>query len=478
MTSPLRSFTSLYSTTFMMVLAAGLLTTYLGLKLTSMNVAPIWVGGMMSAYYIGLVCGSKIGHKLIAQVGHIRAFVACAGIVTASAIGHALINDLTIWLILRLFVGMGMMCQYMVLESWLNEQSEPNQRGTVFASYMIVSYLALMAGQGAISFYPELGLEPLLLIAMCFALCIVPIAITRRIHPEPLTPAPLNMKHYWRRAPQALTTIALGSMMVGSFYGLAPAYATNQGIEPQQVAVYMMCTIFAGLIAQWPMGKLSDLMPRSRLIRINCSLLGLLVITIAIVPFDAVYSLILTGLFGVLAFTLYPLATALANSRVEQHERVGLSATILVTFGVGASVGPLIASALMQQFGDFMLYGFMSLCAFTLVIRLLFINQRQKAEESSSSDYIMAGGDLVSSPLAAAIDPRVDTASVQMQMINPNEDAFDNLDDDYEVYQANHPDLDTQAVNVPVTDDADEQLADYNAAYAPDEESTQNTKGR
>ncbi|MCT7942095.1 MFS transporter [Shewanella holmiensis] len=456
MTSPLRSFTSLYSTTFMMVLAAGLLTTYLGLKLTMMNVPQIWVGGMMSAYYIGLVCGSKVGHKLIAQVGHIRAFVACAGIVTASALGHALIEDLTIWLVLRVLVGMGMMCQYMVLESWLNEQSEPSQRGTVFASYMIVSYLALMAGQGAISLYPDLGLEPLLLIAICFALCIVPIAITRRIHPEPLTPAPLNMKHYWKRAPQALTTIALGSMIVGCFYGLAPAYATAQGIEPQSVALYMTCTIFAGLLAQWPMGKLSDLMPRSRLIRINCGLLGTLVLIIALVPFDAQISLVLTAIFGVLAFTLYPLATALANSRVEQHERVGLSATILVTFGFGASIGPLIASALMQQIGNDMLYGFMSICAFTLVIRLLFINNKQKAEQGSSNDYVMAGGDLVSSPLAASFDPRVNVQSVQNQMINPEDDAFDMvgkedaLEDEPDYTQVTDIDNDEESVAQPL----------------------------
>ena len=446
MTSPLRSFTSLYSTTFMMVLAAGLLTTYLGLKLATMEVPQIWVGGMMSAYYIGLVCGSKVGHKLIAQVGHIRAFVACAGIVTASALGHALIEDLTIWLVLRVLVGMGMMCQYMVLESWLNEQSEPSQRGTVFASYMIVSYLALMAGQGAISLYPDLGLEPLLLIAICFALCIVPIAITRRIHPEPLTPAPLNMKHYWKRAPQALTTIALGSMIVGCFYGLAPAYATAQGIEPQSVALYMTCTIFAGLLAQWPMGKLSDLMPRSRLIRINCGLLGTLVLIIALVPFDAQISLVLTAIFGVLAFTLYPLATALANSRVEQHERVGLSATILVTFGIGASIGPLIASALMQQIGNDMLYGFMSICAFTLVIRLLFINNKQKAEQGSSNDYVMAGGDLVSSPLAASFDPRVNVQSVQNQMINPEDDAFDMVGKEEDALE-NEPDY-TQVTDI------------------------------
>lgn len=454
MDSPLRSFASLYSTTFLMVLAAGLLTTYLGLSLTNMDVPQIWIGGMMSAYYIGLVCGSKVGHKLIAQVGHIRAFVACAGIVTASALGHALIDNLTVWLILRLVVGMGMMCQYMVLESWLNEQSETNQRGTVFASYMIVSYLGLMAGQGAISLYPELGIEPLLLIAICFALCIVPISITRRIHPEPLTPAPLKMGHFWQRAPQALSTIALGSMIVGCFYGLAPSYATAKGIDPEHVAMYMSCTILAGLLAQWPMGKLSDIISRSLLIRINCALLGILVLIITLVPFHTVYSLILTSLFGILAFTLYPLATALANSRVEQHERVGLSATILVTFGIGASIGPLIASGLMQVMGDQMLYGFMAICSFTLLARLIWVNQRQKAEQHSKGDYVMAGGDLVSSPLAASLDPRVNVEMVNEQMIFPAQDAFDRLDE-------------------PLDDGSeDDEQPDYDSAYAHDDEDT------
>jgi len=425
MNNPLRSFASLYSTTLLTVLASGLLTTYLGLRLSAMNVPELWIGGMMSAYYAGLVAGSKIGHRIIARVGHIRAFVASAGIVTASALGHALVDSLAIWIVLRLIVGLGMMCQYMVLESWLNEQADNNQRGTVFASYMIVSYLALMLGQSAISFYPELGLQPLLLIAICFALCIVPIALTRRIHPEPLVPAPLHITYYWKKAPQALTTITMGSMIVGSFYGLAPAYASNLGLQADDVARYMTATILAGLLAQWPMGKLSDIISRSTLIRINSVLLCLLTLGIAFIPYNPVTSLIMTFLFGIWGFTLYPLATALANSRVEQNERVGLSATILLTFGLGASIGPLIASTIMQSFGNHMLYGFMAACAFLMFVRLQFINNRQKAEVHTSEEYIMATGDLVSSPLAAALDPRVDVEDVQEHMTPTVEDEED-----------------------------------------------------
>lgn len=421
MSSPFRSFSSLFSTTLIMVLGAGLLTTYLALSLARDGVEQLWIGGMMSAYYFGLVVGSKVGHRLIARVGHIRTFVASAGIVTASALGHALTDVLEIWLVLRLIVGTGMMCQYMVLESWLNEQAESNQRGTVFAGYMIVSYLGMVGGQTVLSLFPELGLQPLLLVGICYALCIVPIALTRRIHPQPLHPAPLKILTFWRKVPQSLTTILIAGGISGSFYGLAPAFAAGTGLTNTEVASFMSATILAGLLAQWPMGKLSDRIPRSRLLRVNSALLGLLVLTIALVPLSGWLLLLATFCFGILAFTLYPLATALANQNIEQTERVALSATILLTFGIGATLGPLLASFVMQLLGNSMLYLYMAVCCFILFIRLTQVNYSQKMAkkllaQQHSSDYQLASGDLVSSPLAAALDPRVDEELVQQQM--------------------------------------------------------------
>lgn len=421
MSSPFRSFSSLFSTTLIMVLGAGLLTTYLALSLARDGVEQLWIGGMMSAYYFGLVVGSKVGHRLIARVGHIRTFVASAGIVTASALGHALTDVLEIWLILRLIVGTGMMCQYMVLESWLNEQAESNQRGTVFAGYMIVSYLGMVGGQTVLSLFPELGLQPLLLVGICYALCIVPIALTRRIHPQPLHPAPLKILTFWRKVPQSLTTILIAGGISGSFYGLAPAFAAGTGLSNAEVATFMSATILAGLLAQWPMGKLSDRIPRSRLLRVNSALLGLLVLTISLVPISGWLLLLATFCFGILAFTLYPLATALANQNIEQTERVALSATILLTFGIGATLGPLLASFLMQLIGNSMLYLYMAVCCFILFLRLTRVNYNQKTAkkllaQQQSSDYQLASGDLVSSPLGAALDPRVDEELVQQQM--------------------------------------------------------------
>jgi predicted lipid-binding transport protein (Tim44 family) len=88
---------------------------------------------------------------------------------------------------------------------------------------------------------------------------------------------------------------------------------------------------------------------------------------------------------------------------------------------MGACIGPLIASTFMQLVGNSMLYGFMALCTLLLFLRLTHVNYQQKQQDKEvSQDYVMASGDLVSSPLAAALDPRVDAQMVQEQMVSPH----------------------------------------------------------
>lgn len=209
----LKSFRGLYFATLMMLLGSGLLSTYLALRLST-EVDGIWVGGLMAAYYCGLVLGGKTGHRLIARVGHIRAYVACAGMVTAAVLLHGLIDWLPAWLLLRFAVGIGMMCQYMVLESWLNEQAGADQRGAVFGAYMAVSYLGLVLGQLVLVVYLAFGPELLMLVALCFALCLVPVALTHKLHPASLRPAPLEPRFFFRRVPQSLTTIAVSGLVI------------------------------------------------------------------------------------------------------------------------------------------------------------------------------------------------------------------------------------------------------------------------
>ncbi|MDE1163847.1 MAG: MFS transporter [Pseudomonas sp.] len=413
-----KSFRGLYFASLMMLIGSGLLSTYLALRLAAEQVDGLWVGALMAANYFGLVLGGKIGHRLIARVGHIRAYTTCAGIVCAAVLGHGLVDYLPAWLFLRMIVGLGMMCQYMVIESWLNEQADAKQRGLVFSGYMIASYLGLVLGQLILVLHPQLGLELLMLVALCFALCLVPVAMTRRIHPAPLHPAPLEPRFFLKRVPQSLSTVLGSGLIVGSFYGLAPLYAAQQGLSTEQIGLFMGCCIFAGLLVQWPLGWLSDRYDRAVLIRSAAMCLAIAALPLAIFPSVPLEVLFAAGfIVSLLQFCLYPLAVAFSNDHVEGERRVSLTAMLLMTYGVGASIGPLAAGVLMKQFGSQSLYAFFSFFALVLVwrIRPKAVTNLHQVDDAPLHHVAMPDS-MTSSPLVAALDPRVDEHVVHEQM--------------------------------------------------------------
>ncbi|WNW11168.1 MFS transporter [Pseudomonas sp. DTU_2021_1001937_2_SI_NGA_ILE_001] len=439
-----KSFRALYFASLMMLIGSGLLSTYLALRLAADQVDSLWVGALMAANYFGLVLGGKVGHRLIGRVGHIRAYATCAGIVGAAVLGHGLTDWLPAWLGLRLIVGLGMMCQYMVIESWLNEQASAKQRGLVFSGYMIASYLGLVLGQLILVVHPQLGPELLMLVAMCFALCLVPVALTRSIHPAPLRPAPLEPLFFMKRVPQSLTAVLGAGLSLGAFYGLAPVYAASHGMPTDQVGLFMGCCILAGFVVQWPLGILSDRFDRIRLIRMVAVLLLLFTLPLVIlsdVPVELLF--VIAFVAALMQFSLYPLAVAFSNDHVEAERRVSLTAMLLMTYGIGASIGPLLAGVLMRTFGGNMLYAFISGMAALLVVLI-----RPKAVtrlhevENAPLHHVPMPDSMASSPLSVALDPRVDEQVVQEKM----------------QVEETHTDEPAEAYQQPVAETADDEV--------------------
>lgn len=409
----LAAFSSLYLATLLLLVGSGLFNTYMGLRLTAQSVSELWVGGLIAVYYLGLVFGARIGHKIIIQVGHIRAYAATAAIVTITVLVLALLDNLWIWLGFRFIAGIAMVTQFMVLESWLNEQTENHQRGRVFAFYMVFSSTGTVLGQLSLTLFPTLNYEPLIFAAMCSALCLVPVALTRRLHPALQVPAPIQVKYYVARVPMSLTVLFVAGTLTGAFYGLAPVYALKQGLSNSQVAVFLAASVATGLVAQWPLGWLADRISRVGMIRVNACILFLLAVPLWgwwVFPFWAL--LLFSCAFGVLQFTLYPLGAAFANDNVDQERRVGLSAILYMVYGLGACVGPLLAGLLMRELEVSMYFVFVSACAAVLV---LVIRPQRVTGANLSQDapthFVPMSDSLQSSNVVAALDPRVDVES-------------------------------------------------------------------
>lgn len=414
-------FFPLYTTTLIMLLGSGLLTTYISLRLASTNVSGALIGALTAANYVGLVLGGKVGHYLIARVGHIRTYVACAGIITAAVLAHGLTAMLPVWVVLRLIIGMCLMCQYMVLESWFNDQAEPSQRGMVFGFYMAASYLGMALGQLVLILLPDLEIQSLLIIALCFSLCLVPIALTTRSHARQISPAPMELRFFVGAIPKVLASTLVVGMVVGSFYGLAPVYTQLQSLSTEQTGLFMALTICVGLIVQLPFSWFSDRYNRLTLLKVISLTLAVAALPLALLPhIDFTLLLGIGFIVGMLQFTLYPLVVALANDLIEPERRVSLAACLLMAFGVGASIGPLLVGAAMAPLGGNILYAFFALCGIILAL----LSRMPKKEEvqfvqDAPLPHVAMPDSLMSSPLSPALNPSFDEQMIQEVMPPP-----------------------------------------------------------
>lgn len=354
----------------------GLFNVYIGLKLSSEGVSELWIGALMSAFYIGLVLGGRIGHMMIIRTGHVRAFAAAAAASSVMVLTQTLVDDRYLWLLLRAVTGGSIAVQFIVLESWLNEQIENENRGRIFSVYLVLSGIGIAIGQMAITLYPTLDLRPLTLVAICHVVGLIPVVWTVRLHPGPQLPAPLDFGYFFTRAPAALLTMFLAGNITSAFYSLAPVYMVGISFDTAEVAAFMSVAVFAGLLAQWPIGWLSDRISRNQLIFMNGIVLtgvSVLLWGWLVVPYWLL--LTLAAISGAVQFTLYALAGSYANDMVTPERRVGLSAVLLMSYGLGACLGPLICGYIMRLAGVNMFYVFMTGCSLLLILNTRLIGR-------------------------------------------------------------------------------------------------------
>lgn len=455
----LNTFLPLYTTTLLMLLGSGLLTTYISLRLAGEHVSGTLIGSITAANYLGLVIGGKVGHNLIARVGHIRAYVSCAGIITASVVGHGLSDYIPLWIVLRLIIGLCMMCQYMVLESWLNDRAESSQRGAIFGLYMVATYLGLCGGQIIIMMATGMGAALLLVVALCFALCLVPIALTTRTTAQPMSPAPMELGYFFKAIPKLLMATLVMGMATGAFYGLAPVYALAEKLSTRETGLFMGVTIFAGMVSQFPLSWLSDRYDRQKLLFGVSLLFTAASLALALVPSPGFYLLLGIAFVSSMAmFSLYPLGVAIANDFVEAERRVSLTACLLMAFGIGACIGPLITGAIMEPLGGSVLYFFFTLCGGVIAFISWMRNRTPAIVVDAPLPHVVMPDSLATSPLAVVLNPTVDEEAIQEVMVDnaADEPAGDDEDDDS---------LDEEESDTPLAESPEAHPSDENKRF-------------
>ena len=315
--------------------AEGFSTTSLGLLGTA------WAGGF--------VAGCLLAPRLVRRVGHVRAFGAFAASGAIIALLTGIVIDETIWIVLRAFTGFTMAGAFMVIESWLNERATNENRGTIFGLYMMVTYASVMGGQMFVAAGDVTTQTLFMTTGILFSLSLIPTAISTAVTPKPLAQVSLDVRGLYANSPVAAIGCFLIGIANGAWGTLGAVYGARIGISMLEIALMMSLTVVAGAVLQLPAGRISDRTDRRYVLAgaaLGAALFGLLIFVAA--PRAGTTVITMTALYGALAYILYSIAVAHANDHARAEDFVKVSGGLLLLYGFGTMVGPLIAARLMD----------------------------------------------------------------------------------------------------------------------------------
>ena len=318
-----------------LILGNGLIGIVLPVRMSLEHVPTEFSGLVMSAYYGGLVCGCLWGQGVISRVGHIRAFAAFAGGVAATTLLFPLWFDPIVWAVLRIAIGFLMAGLFFTIESWLNLRSTKKTRGQILSLYMVTSYLASVLGQMLVNVWSVKGLELFSLGAMLLCVSLVPVVLTRVAGPDMDKVARLSIAKLYRISPLGVVASLGSGLISGAFYGMGPVFGAGIGMSVFFISVFMGITLMGGLVIQWPIGWLSDKYDRRTVllaVLIAIATISLIEYALSRTSHATTALLVMTGLFGGCAATVYPLAVAHAFDYVERDHMVAASAGMLLSW--------------------------------------------------------------------------------------------------------------------------------------------------
>ncbi len=374
----------------------GLQGALLPMRATIENFSPLAVGAMGAAYFLGFTLGCLKAGELVQRVGHVRVFLSMTALASAAPLIHGLAVTPWTWGFLRFVTGFCFAVLYVVIESWLNERSSNHNRGFIFSAYTMINLTVLAVGQMMTLLYNPSGIELFAIASVLVSLAAIPIALSISPSPEVPRTASIDLAKLFRVSPTGALGVLATGLVNGAFWSLAPVFTYGVTGNIADAAGFMSAAVIGGALAQWPLGAMSDRIGR-RPVLLAISVLGT-VSGLALVYLAGAVTLsklfLLAAAWGALAFPLYAVAVAYTNDLAVPRDYVEVSSSLLLVYGIGAIVGPFIASTAISLFGSHMLFVFAATIHALLLLfaigRFIGVRKPRHEEQVDFSDALTA----------------------------------------------------------------------------------------
>lgn len=330
-------------------------------------------GFVMSGYSAGLLISTFLTPRLVRNVGHVRTFAGLASVVSTAVLLFPLWVNPLFWFVMRVISGLCISGLFIVCESWLNSSSSNLNRGRILSLYMIVTYGALGGGQLLLNVTDDSGFVRFIIISALVSMSLVPLILLPSEAPSVEGAQPVSTNEIWKASPLAVVGVFACGLAQSAFFALGAVFGLSRGLPLVYVSIMMALPPLGVILSQYPIGLISDRFDRRTIIMLLSLLSAVIAAATLAIGYYLTRVMLITLItaFGVLSLPIYSLVIAHANDHLRKEQVLGASARLVLLYGVGSLVGPILVGNIMRRVGGegflvhmIVVYGALAIFAF------------------------------------------------------------------------------------------------------------------
>lgn len=328
---------------------------------------PAWMIGVAAAAPpFAILLSLPIAPFVIARLGSVAAILLGCLIGGLGFIALGLFQSPWAWIAIRVLMSAGFAIPWLAGETWINAIARDESRGRVIAIYAIVFFTGYAVGPVLLQMLGLIWPWPFIVAAAVTALSALPIVLGRRLAP-PMAhdDSSGNVASAMRRSPVAMVAAFIGGFTEITILSLIPNVALAAGWSENLALAMLTVTTAGGIVLQYPIGWLSDLV--SRFAMMIAAVIFFIGLALAL-PFalgDPFTGLVTAFLIGGVILAFYALGLAIIGERLTGSELTAANAGFIIMYQLGGLIGPLFAGIAMT---DNAIQGFIAIVIVTMVI--------------------------------------------------------------------------------------------------------------
>lgn len=290
--------------------------------------------------------------RLINRFGPVRSILAGQALAVLCLLAFPLEIDLILWSLLRFALGAGVAIAWIASEAAVNALAEERWRARIMALYATLFCVGYALGPMLIGVTGSDGTIPFLVAALLVAAGAPPLLLAGDADRAMTTGAGTSdLPRIIRFAPFALAAILAFGLVETTLFALFPLYGIGLGHDEATAAFLLSVLIAGNVVFQVPIGWLADRFSRSGTL-LGCALVGCA--TMLLWPWTAasvVWSLPALAISGGAIGGLYSLSLTLLGERFHGGDLAAANTAFVVTYQIGAMVGPPLVGLAMEVAG-------------------------------------------------------------------------------------------------------------------------------